>query len=84
MWRNGAAAYPSGCLAVIVAQKSTESFATLYGLFTRRLRHLRKQQHIAFALVVSLRVIVRKIILQRSPHAAFTKQNQFGQTFLLY
>lgn len=84
MWRNGAAAYPSGCLAVIVAQKATESFATRYGLFTRRLRHLRTQQHMAVALVVSLRVIVRTIILQRSPQAAFTEPNQFGQTFLRY
>jgi hypothetical protein len=44
----------SGILAAVVAQQSADPFVALHRRITRQLLNLRKQQHIAFALMDSL------------------------------
>src|SRR6202521_3455464 len=69
---------------MVIAQEPAEPFSTLNRPFASgRFGDRGKQQDIASALMIALRVIMRKIGLQRSSQRALTEQNKPGQALLL-
>src|SRR2546427_3463 len=68
----------------VVFQEPPESFTTLNWRCTLRiLADCRKEQHIAFALVIPLMMKMRHILRQRMAERRFPRQDQPRQTLLL-
>jgi hypothetical protein len=65
----------SCCLLMVIAQEPTEPFATLYRFLARNYRIPRKQQDVAFALMIALSMEMLDIFAQRSPQGVLTKEN---------
>jgi hypothetical protein len=67
--------------SLVVPQKSTQPLATLDRSRAALWNVLRKQQDVAFALMIALSVKVRNVFGERSPQGTLTEQNQLGQAF---
>jgi hypothetical protein len=70
--------------SVVVPQKSVEPLATSDSPRTMPYSNGRKQQDVAFALMIALSVEVRNVFGECSPQGALTEQNQLGQTLLFH
>src|SRR5258707_14731540 len=67
---------------LVVLQQAPQSFSTPHCSHVPPcLRPRRKQDPIAFALMVALLVVMYDVLLQRSPQGRFSKQDQPRQTF---
>src|SRR5215831_2326485 len=77
LWTQDRCLCSSSCgLALVVFSKAPEPFMTLYGTSALCLvADHRKEEHIAFALMVSLAMIVLHILLKRMPERCFPKQD---------
>src|SRR5260370_7717019 len=67
---------------LVVLQQAPRSFSTPHcSHLPPCLRPRRKQDPIAFALMVALLVVMYDVLLQRSPQRRFSEQDQPRQTF---
>jgi hypothetical protein len=69
---------------MIITQEPAEALAALHGLFATDLRVTRKQQDVAFPLVVPLGMVMLDISLKRPSQGALAEQNHPAQTLLLH
>ena len=63
---------------MIIPQESTEPLAALHAFrrLWRELINRGKQQHVALALMVALRVVMDKVVLQGTSERSLAEENQ--------
>jgi hypothetical protein len=69
---------------MVIAQEAAQSFAASNGPVAANDPTAREQQHVAFALVIPLGMVMLDEFGQGSPQGAFTEQDDLRQALLLH